>query len=84
MAEATHFTIRIDNALKMKAKEKAQKEFGIGLGTLTKLFIKYFAGESGKSKIVFYLGDEEFDKKFNDIFKSKKVKNAIKELGKSI
>lgn len=84
MSDTSHFTIRIENDLKMKAIKKANKEFGIGLGTLTKLFLKHFVEGSGKSKIAFYVGDGEFDKTLDKVLQSKKVKNALKDLGKAV
>ena len=52
MAQTTQFIVRIDKKLKMEAQKKAQDKLGIGLGTLTKLFLKSF---TAKSEIVFYL-----------------------------
>ena len=80
MANTAHFTVRIDKALKMEAQKKANKELGIGLGTLTKLFFKYFVSEKETPKIVFYINNEDFDKKLNQTLKSKKVKRALQEL----
>lgn len=84
MSETTHFTIRINNALKMKAIKKANEEFGMGLGTLTKIFLKHFVGEIDKSKIVFYVGDETFDTKLEEVLMSKKVKTALKRIGNAV
>jgi antitoxin component of RelBE/YafQ-DinJ toxin-antitoxin module len=81
MAQTTQFIVRIDKKLKMEAQKKAQDKLGIGLGTLTKLFLKSF---TAKSEIVFYLGDKEFDEKLNELLKSENVKTALKKLGNSV
>jgi len=81
MAQTTQFVIRIDKKLKMEAQKKAQDKLGIGLGTLTKLFLKSFIA---KSEIVFYLGDKEFDEKLDKLLKSENVKTALKKLGNSV
>jgi len=81
MATQTQFIIRIDKDLKTLAQKKAQETLGVGLGTLTKIFLKAFVS---KSEISFYLGDKEFDQKFNELLKSEKVSSAIKKIANSI
>jgi len=76
----TQFTIRIDDKLKKDAQKKAQ-ELGLGLGTIVKLFFHSFVSQP---KVTFYLGDEEFDEKLEQMLKSKKVNGALKRLGKSL
>ncbi len=81
MTTQTQFVIRIDKNLKTLAQKKAQETLGVGLGTLTKIFLKAFVS---KAEISFYLGDKEFDKKFNELLKTKTVTSAIKKLGNSL
>jgi len=81
MATQTQFVIRIDKNLKTLAQKKAQETLGIGLGTLTKIFLKAFVS---KAEISFYLGDKEFDEKFNELLKSKKVSSAIKKIANNL
>ncbi len=81
MTTQTQFIIRIDKDLKTLAQKKAQETLGIGLGTLTKIFLKAFVS---KSEISFYLGDKEFDQKFNELLKSEKVSSAIKKIANSV
>lgn len=81
MASQTQFIIRIDKNLKELAQKKAQETLGIGLGTLTKIFLKAFVS---KAEVSFYLGDKEFDQKFNELMRSEKVSSAIKKLGNSL
>ncbi|MFA6992833.1 MAG: hypothetical protein WC269_06215 [Candidatus Gracilibacteria bacterium] len=81
MAQTTQFILRIDKKLKMDAQKKSQEQLGIGLGTLTKLFLKAF---TSKSEVIFYLGDQEFDKKMNELLKADKIKTALKKLGNSV
>jgi len=84
MASTAQFTIRINKDLKMEAQKKANKEFGLGLGTLTKIFLKYFVSAKDSSRIAFYLGNADFDKKLDEMVKSEKVKSALKNLGNAI
>lgn len=84
MSSASQFLIRIDKDLKLSAQKKANEELGIGLGTLTKLFLKYFVEKKTKSTLAFYVDDKEFDKILDKTLKSKKVKNAFQKLSKSI
>ena len=80
MSQTAIITIRIDEGLKEKAQQKAD-ELGLGLGTLTKLFLKSFVDES---QVKFYVGDEIFDEKLSIMLKSKQVKKALKKLGGTV
>ena len=73
--------MRIEGNLKEAAQKKAKEFFGMGLSALTKLFFKSFVGHS---EVSIYVGDETFDKHFDDLLKSKKVKQAIRDLSKTI
>lgn len=77
----TQFTMRIEENLKEAAQQKAKESFGMGLSALTKLFFKYL---TGKSQVAFFVGDEEFDKHFDRLLKSPKVKAALADLSKTI
>ncbi len=77
----THFTVRIDQNLKKLAQEKAREKYGIGLGTLTKLFFQSFVLGSS---VNFYVGDSEFEQKLDEILKSQKASDMLKKLGKAI
>lgn len=81
MQTQTQFIIRIDKNLKEKAQKKAKETLGIGLGTLTKLFLQAFVS---KSEISISLGDKEFDKKLDELLKSEKTKKALLRLGDSL
>ena len=74
MSNTCQFTIRIDVGLKKEAQKKAKEKFGIGLGTLAKLFFKSFVNQSN---IGFYVGDDEFEKKLDKLLKSSKVESAL-------
>ncbi len=80
MSQTTLLTIRIDEGLKARAQQKAEK-LGLGLGTLTKLFFKSLVDEA---QIKFYVGDEIFDEKLATMLKSKQIKKALRKLGKSV
>lgn len=77
----TQFTLRIDKDLKEETQKKANEKFGIGLGTLTKLFFMSFVDNP---HITFYVGDKEFDEKLNELLESKKVKSALRKLGNAV
>lgn len=81
MSQAAQFTLRIDEGLKKEAQRNAKEKFGMGLSALIKLFCQYL---TGKSRVAFFIGDEEFDKHFDRLLKSPKVKEALIDLSKTI
>ncbi|MFA6917442.1 MAG: hypothetical protein WC285_01220 [Candidatus Gracilibacteria bacterium] len=80
MSQSAQFIIRIDRDLKLEAQKKA-KSLGIGLGTLTKLFIQAF---TRKSEIVFYVGDKTFEEKLTQLLQNPNVSKALNKLGNSV
>ncbi len=53
----------------------------MGLSALIKLFCQYL---TGKSRVAFFVGDEAFDKHFDRVLRSPKVKVALIDLSKTI
>lgn len=61
MPKQQQLNIRIDYKLYKMAKNKCKTQFGIGLSSLIKIFLKSFVTQKG---VGFYVGDEDLCKLF--------------------
>ncbi|MBU0982034.1 hypothetical protein KKC94_05070 [Patescibacteria group bacterium] len=67
--------IYLNQDLYDQAKQKCQKDFGIGLSPLIKVFLKSFVTQSG---VGFYVGDQNLRELFNKwIYKKRFEKDQI-------
>jgi len=75
MDKQQQLNLRMDSKIYQRAKDKCKEEFGIGLATLVKVFLKAFVTQGG---VGFFVGDVELRDMLRSWFGKKRLEAARK------